>query len=169
MSLLEFKYIKDKFGDVELISLTLNMAFRNVWRKIYRVTVGRIERIDNINIEPSSGKYKLSLDMSLSFKTMVRLSIDNNIRNRMPLLSSLSKLNNDALQFLMKYFLLEVYRYSNFKRYNNIEASELEFDAEINSVDGRTVILSAVNPMLTSGCCIPNGMKNIDWELLDNR
>lgn len=37
MSLLEFKYIKDKFGDDEVISLTMNIIFRNIWRTIYRV------------------------------------------------------------------------------------------------------------------------------------
>ena len=144
MSLLEFKYIKDKFGDDELISLTLNMVFRNVWRKIYGVTVGRIERDNNIGIEPSSGKYKMSLDMSSSSKTMLRLSIDNSTRNRTPLLSSLSKLNHDDLQLLMKYFLLEVYRYSNFSRYNDARENQLKFDTEIKTVDGKTVILATV-------------------------
>lgn len=144
MSLLEFKYIKDEFGDDELISLTLNMVFRNVWRKIYSVTVGRIERSDNICIEPSSGKYKLSLDMSSSSKTMLILSIDNSTRNRTPLLSSLSKLNLDDLQLLMKYFLLEVYRYSNFSRYNDTEENQLKFDTEINTVEGKIVIFATV-------------------------
>jgi len=144
MSLLEFKYIKDKFGDDELISLTLNMVFRNVWRKIYGVTVGRIERSDNISIEPSSGQYKLSLDMSSSSKTMLRLSIDNSTRNKAPLLSSLSKLNHDELQLLMKNFLLEVYRYSNFSRYNCTEENQLRFDTVINTVGSKTVILATV-------------------------
>ncbi len=144
MSLLEFKYIKDKFGDDKLISLTLNMVFRNVWRKIYSVTVGRIERSDNVSIEPSSSKYKLSLDMSSSSKTMLRLSIDNSTRNRTPLLSSLSKLNHNDLQLLMRYFLLEVSRYSNFSRYNDTEENQLKFDTEINTVDGKTVIFATV-------------------------
>lgn len=144
MSLLEFKYIKDKFGDDELISLTLNMVFRNVWRTIYGVTVGRIERSNNINIEPSSGEYKLSLDMSSLSKTIFSLSIDKNTRNRMPLLKSLSKLNYYDLRLLMKYFLLEVYRYSNFSRYNDTKENQLKFDTEINTVDDKTVILATV-------------------------
>ncbi|MCM1140699.1 MAG: putative phage abortive infection protein [Muribaculum sp.] len=140
MSLLEFKYIKDKFGDDEVISLTLNMVFRNVWRKIYGVSVGKIERSNNIRVNPSSGKYELTLDMSSSSKTILNLSIDNVTRNREPLLSSLSKLNQGDLQLLMKYFLLEVYKYSNFSKYNDIEGAQLKFETGINLVGGKTII-----------------------------
>lgn len=144
MSLMEFKYIKHKFGDDELISLTLNMVFRNVWRKIYGVTVGKIERSNNITIEPTSSKYKLSLDMSSSSKTILKLTIDNASSNRTPLLSSLSKLNHNDLQLLLKYFLLEVYKYSNFSRYNDFEGAQLKFDTEIISIDGKTIIYATV-------------------------
>lgn len=142
MSLLEFKYIKDKFEDDELISLTLNMIFRNVWRNIYGVTVGRIERSDNINIEPSSSKYQLLLDMSSPSKTIIKLSIRNNMRNSIDLLKSLSKLGNNDIQLLMKYFLLEVYRYSNFSKYNDTAEKQLRFDTGVNSVGNQTIIIA---------------------------
>jgi len=142
MSLLEFKYIKDKFEDDELISLTLNMVFRNIWRKIYGVTVGKIERGEDINVEPSSGKYQLKLDMASFTKTIIKLSIRNNTRNSIDLLKSLSKLGNNDIQLLIKYFLLEVYRYSNFSKYNNTAEKQLRFDSGVNSFGDQTIIFA---------------------------
>ena len=142
MSLLEFKYIKDKFGDDEIISLTLNLIFRNIWRTIYRVTVGRIARNDNIFIEPSSSKYQLALDMSSSHRTVLKLTIDNSKRNKTPWLSSLAKLNNNELQLLMKYFLLEVYKFSNFSKFNDSEDSLLKFQTYTSTLDSKTLIFA---------------------------
>lgn len=144
MSLLEFKYLKEKFGDDELTPLTLNMIFRNTWRTIYRVTVGKTMRSSEIGIEPSSSRYKLSLDMSSSQKTVIKLVINLHRQNKTPLLKSLSKLSDEDLQTMLKNFLMEVYRYSNFKKYNDTDESYLRFETKLNVTTDIKLITASV-------------------------
>lgn len=143
MSLLEFKYLKEKFGNDELTPLTLNMIFRNTWRTIYHVTVGKVNREEDVVIKPTSTRYKLSVNMRSPQKTVVMLSISLKRQNRTPLLKSLSKLNDEDLKLMLKNFLMEVYKYSNFKQYNSDDGNNLRFDTSlVATTDIKTISAS---------------------------
>lgn len=80
--------------------------------------------------------------MSSSHRTVLKLTIDNNKRNKTPWLSSLAILNNNELQLLMKYFLLEVYKFSNFSKFNDSEDSLLKFQTYTSSLYSKTLIFA---------------------------
>ncbi len=121
MSLLEFKKFRVLLENNQGIYLTLNLIARTIWRTLRKVTIGEIRRSSIIQIGEISQRYSLSADMSSLNTTVLNLRINPHKRYTKPDLKPLSRLEYKDLAKLLENLLSEIYRYSNFRRYNKEE------------------------------------------------
>lgn len=119
LSMLEFKEFRDKMKMVDDEAYrSLNMIFHEAWKRIFRITIGKESRPTTILELFKYKKYKLYVDLTTLQSTTMRLDIDTSARITTPELRPLSMLTDDELATFLRYFLMEVYKFSNFKRYN---------------------------------------------------
>lgn len=126
LSLLEFKKIREVISEGDsLYQYSINMLFFSVWKRIYNITVGHEGRTnDFVQLYDERKRYKFELKMSKKYRTALYLTIDTSRPNRDPLLKCFRNFNESDFEKLLTNFLLEIYKYSNFSRYNKDENVE---------------------------------------------
>lgn len=126
LSLLEFKNIRNVIAEGDsLYQYSINMLFFSVWKRIYNITVGHEDRTnDFVQLYDERKRYKFELKMPKKHRTALYLTIDTSRPNRDPLLKCFRNFNESDFGKLLTNFLLEIYKYSNFSRYNKDENIE---------------------------------------------
>lgn len=133
LSLLEFKIFNERIVSLSnRHSPNFNLIIHMISRKIYRVTMNREKRGIFDIFENSSDRFKLLLDLRDSKKTVIKLTIDSNFKAS-PDLSVFSQFTDKEIRYFFLWALREVYIYSNFGRFNDINI--LNFDWGIDQVD----------------------------------
>lgn len=133
LSLLEFKIFNERIMSLSnRHSPNFNLMIHMITRKIYRVTMNKEERGIFDIFENSSKRFKLLLDLQDPKVTLIKLSINCNFKAS-PDLSVFSQFTDTEIRYFFIWTLREVYVYSNFGRFNDINL--LKFDRGIDQVD----------------------------------
>lgn len=145
MSLLEFKDFKKIIK--EPTYLALNIIFNEIWRSINQLTLGKLRRENGSHIIYQTNRYTLYLDMTLLNTTIVGLNIKTHQRNTDAIMKPFSHLSYKEIELLLKYFIQEVYRYSNFKMYNE-DNGNLKISTDITHSTGSYNVIAVAKSQL---------------------
>jgi hypothetical protein len=119
MSMLEFKFFKQKMQVQDADALFFNLIFHRTWRRIYNVTVGKEKWPGTDDVEINrTGRNRLYCQFSSKKEMKLILEIKKDIRNMYPEMKPLTKLSDEELTKFLVNFLYEVYDFSNYHQYN---------------------------------------------------
>lgn len=144
LSLLEFCRIRDIISNGDsLYQYSLNMMFFTISKRIYNITVGHEKRPqDYVLLYDERKKYRIELNMAKERRTALVLTIDNNAKNSDPLLKCFRNFQPNDFKDLLIDLLLEIYKYSNYSRYNSDD--EIEYKSKIFQKDNITKVVCMV-------------------------
>lgn len=119
LSLLEFKKLESRLvKEDNLYRYALNMIFFTTWKRIYDITKNPDNRTDNIIEIEKTKRYRFGVSMKRPNRTVLMLTVNHREPNRHPVLKCFKRFKPDDFSNLLSDFLKEMYRYSNYRRYN---------------------------------------------------
>lgn len=156
MSLLEFKYLRERTEASEQtnLSLPLNVISSRIWKRLYNITVGRAPRPDHVITHRLSSRYTIEIDMTSEQETTLTMQVDIHNKNNKTELKPLSRLSYNDMERLVWYILQEIYLYSNFHKFNP-EQSELKFDHSCRITNGLVVVSAHASSNTPLRLCDP--------------